>query len=110
MLQHIIRGATLERFDGHLFAKRTGDENERYFGKSLFRNREGGQSVERRQTVIGKNNVRSLVVQRLNELGLALDALRLVIQTSLAQLAVDQDGVTAVVFHQQDTDWRIYHE
>ena len=55
MLQHIIRGAALERLDCGFLSQRTCYENERHIRRGLFRQHQRAEPVKRGQSVVGQD-------------------------------------------------------
>ncbi|CCE06811.1 hypothetical protein BRAS3843_1830025 [Bradyrhizobium sp. STM 3843] len=66
-LQNIIRCPPFERFDCRVFTDAARDEDERHVGRPGQRKLERGQPIERRQTVIGKDQVEASPAQSCGE-------------------------------------------
>ena len=75
MLENKVRRAALERLDRHLFPQRSSHENKRRLGMLLSRQGQRGEPIERRQSVVRKNNVRLEPIERFDERGFALNTL-----------------------------------
>src|SRR5436190_24397816 len=77
MLQDVIRRATPQRFDDHLFAQRAGDEQERHIRTLLLGNGQSTKAVELRQTMVCEDDVRWASFERSDKALACLDALSL---------------------------------
>jgi hypothetical protein len=97
VLQHVVAGAALERFDRPLLAERAGDEDERRVRRPLAREVERLEAVEARQVVVRENEVRLVALEALQEILAAVDALEQVRQAGLAEGVLDEFGVRDVV-------------
>src|SRR5688572_26398087 len=88
MLQDVIVGASLERLEDRLFAKRTGDKDHRHIRRFLARQFEGRKAVETRQSVIQQDYVGPVVAEFGEEFLFSFNALGSESEATLAQLPV----------------------
>ena len=99
MLQHEIRRAALQGFDRHFLTQRAGDENERDIRAFLLRQVERGKSVERRQAMIGQNDVRFEFLDFAQKTILGIDAFKREVEAALPQSMLRKLGITRLVLY-----------
>jgi len=102
VLQDVVGGARLHELDRFFLVERARNQNDRKGGEAFLDELERGGPVEPREPVVGQDDIRHEVPQRLLEAGARVHPLADELQSRLGQVAFDQRGVRRHVFQQQD--------
>ena len=108
VLQDVVGGADLERFDRHLLAERSGDEDERHLGASLTRELQRRQAVEGGQREVGEDQIEAACRERGVEIVPGVDPRHLAGDAVVLEQGANQLGVVGVVLEVQNAQRRIH--
>ena len=87
-----------------------GHEDERHIRRFLLRNRQRRETVERRQSMIGKNYRRFEALELLLKRRLGIHAFEREVETPGFERVLDQHRVTRFVFDHQDAQFLFDNE
>ena len=104
LLQDIVRRALLDGLNRHFFAEDRGDENEGHVGTCVPGQIHRGDAVERRERVVGQNEVEAALPQRGQKVLSVIHVDRLELEPVLGEHLLDQLSVGLAVFEMQDPD------
>ncbi len=104
-LEDVVGRAVLQRPDGVVLTKGSGDEDERNVGNDLARNPERAHAVELRHAEVGEDDMRTEFADLAPEVFLALHAARAHGKACALELAFGELGVARDVFHHQDSEF-----
>src|ERR1051325_8943082 len=99
MFQNEVRGPGLEGFDGHFFAERAGNENERHIRNFILSDGQSGETVECGQAMIRKDYGG---VKRLNlfyKALLSIDSLETELEAAVLQGMLHQRGIVRPILN-----------
>ena len=100
MVTGVPDGVFEQGVDRQPVALGVGDEDERRVGRFVASERQGGKAVERRQTVIGQDQIGGIILQLLDKIVLVFDVFSLELEPGSAQLVIDQRCIGGRVLQQ----------
>ena len=92
----------------HLPIKGVGDKDEGYVRAFFMSDSEGGEAIEGRQAVIGKNDIRGTRGQGLQELVAGLDAVEFEFEPVFPKGAIRGFRIGGDIFHEDDGDLLVH--
>ena len=101
MLQHIIRGSALQRFNGQFLPHNSGQEDERNIAKALSDNTQGRQTVENGQQIVGQDQINAAILQSLDEIRFRIDQFNAAIRPVLFEFFPDQLSIDGTILQMQ---------
>ncbi len=108
VLDDVVGCTSLERFDRHLLAQRSGDEYERHVGTSLAGELECRQPIEGGKREIGEDQIEAACRERGFEIVPGVDPRCLTGDAVVLEQGANQLGVVAVVLEVQNAQRRIH--
>src|SRR5215212_1585431 len=102
MLEHVIGRAKFKSSNCEFFAQRARHKYERNIRTFFLGQTQGGQAVKSRKAMIGKNEVRLLIGDLLEELFAGLHTSEGELQPALAQFLFDQHCVLWPILQHYD--------
>src|SRR6185437_4813316 len=100
----------MQRLPHRFIARRAGDKNKRRFRAAIARFGEGGEAVEPRHAMVGKDDVRRMMLQFVKKSVARFHPSRAESQARLAQLMIDQCHVLRRIFHDQDAKFFVHSD